>query len=99
MLPQGGPAMSDLVVSNVQFTPATSRNLETGLLGYLSLALNEVLLLDGLTLRQSADGSRYISYPARTDHAGSRHPYIRPLGDAARRAIQNQVFEALGVRP
>ncbi len=91
--------MSDLVVSNVQFTPATQRNVETGLLGYLSLALNGVLLLDGITLRQSADGTRYISYPARTDHAGSRHAYIRPLGEGARRTIQDQVFEALGVRP
>ena len=91
--------MSDLVVSNVQFTPATQRNVETGLLGYLSLALNGVLMLDGITLRQSADGTRYIAYPSRTDHGGSRHAYIKPLGEGARRTIQDQVFEALGVRP
>ena len=91
--------MSDLVVSNVRFTPATQRDVEDGLLGYLCLALNEVLVLDGLALRRSADGSKYISYPSRTDRAGSRHPYVRPLGDDARRTIQDQVFEALGVRP
>lgn len=88
-----------VIEDRVESPRGEQRNVETGLLGYLSLALNGVLVLDGITLRQSADGTRYIAYPSRTDHGGSRHAYIKPLGEGARRTIQDQVFEALGVRP
>ena len=68
----------------------------TGLLGYVGLRLGD-LCLDGLTLRRTTYGELRLSYPARRDRSGRDHPLVRPVDDAARRVIEAQVFEALGL--
>jgi hypothetical protein len=37
-----------------------------------------------------------LSFPARTDRAGKRHSYIRPVDDAARQAIEREILGQLG---
>lgn len=87
--------MTDLHVTDVRLTPAGPRDRDTGLLGYIELVLNGTLALDGVTLRCTAAGRRYLSFPARTDRAGERHHYARPLGEGARLELERQVLEAL----
>ena len=71
----------------------------TGLLGWLSCTLNGSLRLEGLTLRKTLeDGRLTISYPAaRRDAMGRQHFYVRPLGDQARRDLEFQILQALGL--
>ena len=85
------------VISGVGFTRATDDDMKRGLLGYVTCTFADLLLLDGLTLRLTATGEHRLSFPARTDGQGRRHPYFRPLDDRARTIIENAVFAALGV--
>lgn len=86
-----------LVVTEAKFTRASDQDERQGLLGFVAVTLNDALRLDCLTLRRSAHGDLYLSYPARTDRSGERHAVVRPLGDIPRRVLQDQVFERLGL--
>jgi hypothetical protein len=85
------------LISGVGFTPATEDDVKRGLLGYVVCTFADLLLLDGLTLRLTEAGEHRLSFPARTDKAGRRHAYYRPLDDRARTIIEAAVFAALGV--
>ena len=87
--------MADLRITDVRLTPAGASDEEAGLLGYVGFTINGVLALDGVTLRRAAGGRLYISYPARTARTGTRHPLVRPLGEAARLHVEAQVLAAL----
>lgn len=64
-----------------------------GLIGYLSLLYGD-LVLDGVTVRRTADGRITLSWPAKRDRSGRGHAYVRPLDDAARRRIEKAIFGA-----
>lgn len=83
---------------DVRFTPASDTDAAVGLLAYVSCTFEGLLRLDGLTLRRTLAGRVTLTYPARTDRAGRRHPYYRPVDDDARLAIEAQVFAALGLQ-
>ncbi len=70
---------------------ASDEEQRSGLLGYLSLFYGD-LILDGATIRRTAAGKLTISWPQRRDGQGRKHAYIRPIDDAARRAIEAAVF-------
>ena len=89
--------MNGLHVTDAHLTPARPRDRATGLLAYIEFELNGTLAVDGATLRRSAEGAEYVCYPARTDRSGARHPYVRPVNDAARRDLECQVLRALGL--
>jgi DNA-binding cell septation regulator SpoVG len=83
-------------ITDVKFTSARTEEVETGLLGFLAIEVDDALRLDNLTLRRTADGRLTVSFPARRDGRGRRRFYICPLNDRARREIEHQVLEALG---
>ena len=85
-----------LLVTEVRLTAASCAEAQSGLIGYVSCIVNGNLYLDGVTLRRTVDGRLALSFPARTDAAGKRHFYVRPLDDRARRDIEHQVLRALG---
>jgi hypothetical protein len=76
---------------------ASDADIRAGLLGYVSVEYG-TLVLDGICLRRSAAGAFVLSFPARTDRAGRRHSYIRPVDDDARRAIEREILGQLGQR-
>ena len=84
-----------LKISRVKFTPASREQCEVGLLGWIACRLNHDLQLDGLTLRRGLDGRLRLNFPARRDSRQRQRFYLRPIGDRARRAIEQQVFQAL----
>lgn len=67
----------------------------TGLLGYLSVFYG-VLVLDGITLRRTADGRFVLSFPSRTDRRGKKHSIVRPVDDDARQAVEREILAQLG---
>ena len=81
-------------ISSVHFVPAASHEKSSGLLGWVRCEYGD-LRLDSIAVRRTLDGRLALSFPARTDHSGRRHAYVRPLGDAVRKAIEAQVFRAL----
>jgi DNA-binding cell septation regulator SpoVG len=78
------------------WTRASDADIRTGLVGYVSLFCGP-WILDGVTVRRTADGRMTLSYPERRDGQGRRHPLIRPIDDAARQAIEKAVFGAATV--
>tara|TARA_R110002072_G_scaffold162687_2_gene314790 strand:+ start:1631 stop:1933 length:303 start_codon:yes stop_codon:yes gene_type:complete len=86
-------------VTAIGFTPASPEHVREGLIGYVTCAFADALLLDGITLRMTADRRPTLSFPSRTDGQGRKHPYVRPLDDKARQAIEAAIFDALGIDP
>lgn len=84
-------------ISNVSLKAATEKDCNSGLLGWISCVLDDTVKIDGITLRRTLDNRIVLSFPERRDAAGQNHPYVRPLGDGARRHIERQVFAALGL--
>lgn len=91
-----GTADSGLQVDCVEFARASDLMRGTGCLGFVSLRVGQ-LRLDGLALRRKADGRLALSYPSRRDRRNRDHPYVRPIDEFTRRAIEAEVFAALGL--
>ncbi len=89
--------MTGPFVTSLAFANASTSEVSSGLLGYVSCVVGDVLLLDGITLRRTRQGRLTLSFPARRDSTGKQHPYIRPLNEAARRNIEDQIFAKLGI--
>jgi hypothetical protein len=87
--------MADHEVRVRTWVRGSDSDIESGLLGYISIEFGP-LILDGICLRRTADGRFTLSFPARTDRAGKRHSYIRPVDDAARKAIEREILGQLG---
>jgi len=81
------------VVSIRAWTRGSADDERRGLLGFLSLTYGD-LILDGVTVRRTADGRMTLSWPERRDRHGRAHPYLRPISDEARRRIEHAVFSA-----
>lgn len=84
-------------LSRIRFTPASERDVQRGLLGWVACRCG-ALDLDGLALRRTARGTLAISFPERRDGRGRAHPYIAPVDLEARRALEDQVLRALRER-
>jgi hypothetical protein len=89
---------TNIKISNVCFSPAKPQEALKGLRGWISCCLNGRIQFEGIALRRTRGGRHTLSFPARLDNVGRRHFYIRPLDDAARRVIERQVFQELGIR-
>lgn len=81
-----------IFVHSVRFSPARDRG--DGLLGFVGFKLGKVIL-DGIAVRRTAAGEIVLSFPERTDRNGKRHPFIRPLDQAAREQITREVIAEL----
>jgi DNA-binding cell septation regulator SpoVG len=88
--------VSDIVVSDIHFSVASQTDQAQGLLGFLKFTLNDALIIDGVSLRRTLNGSLTLGFPRRTDVRGNHHPIIRPTDDGVRQAITQQIAAALG---
>lgn len=89
--------MSDHEVKVRTWVRGSEDDRRAGLLGFLSLIYGD-LVLDGVVLRRTADGRHALSFPARTDRAGRRHSYIRPIDDKIRQDVEREILWQLGER-
>jgi hypothetical protein len=85
-----------IAISDVKFTATNPSERDSGMLGYMSFLVNGGLRLDGITLRRTMGGKLTLSFPARRDRRGGEHHLMRPISDAVRIQIEQQVFDALG---
>ena len=88
---------STITVTSVGIVAAPDHLERTGLVGWITIAINDGLMIDGIALRRLRSGELALSYPARKDGSGKSHPIVRPLNEDVRRAIEAQVFEQLGI--
>ncbi len=84
-----------MVLSSFKFSSASSRDVEGGLLGWVSFELNGVLGVDGCAVRRTRDGRTMVSFPTRKASDGTRHPILRPLDGETRNRLENAILGAL----
>jgi DNA-binding cell septation regulator SpoVG len=89
--------MNVLSVSSVRLVRAHRDPVNSTLLGWVSFRLGGEVKVDGVALHRSQAGRYSLAFPERTDRQGGRHAVICPITDSARRAIEQQVFAALGL--
>lgn len=82
--------MASPQVRIVKWTPGTPDDLRLGLIAYVRISLDRVLI--DVTARRTAEGKLTLSYPERRDGKGRRYSVVRPIDDDARRAIETEVF-------
>ena len=83
--------MADVDIRIRTWVRGSAADERTGLVGYISVHYG-ALVIDGITVRRTADGRLTLSFPERRDGRGRRHDIVRPVDDAARRAIEAAVF-------
>lgn len=86
--------MADHEIRVRTWVRGTDEELRSGLVGYLSLFVGD-LVVDGVTLRITRDRRFALSWPARTDRSGRKHPTVRPIDDAVRRRIEREILAQL----
>ena len=86
-----------LRIDQIQLRAASPEDQRSGLWGWVTFVLASALRVDGVTLRRTRQGLRTLSIPARTDRNGQQHDLLRPLHERARREIERQLFDALGM--
>ena len=89
---------NNIKISDVRYTPAGPQEVSKGFRGWIACILNGRIQIDGITLRRTRGGRMTLSFPSNHDKTGNQHFYIRPLDDAARRVVERQIFQALGLR-
>ena len=83
--------MADVDIRIRTWVRGTADDVRRGLLGYLSILYGN-LVVDGVTVRRTAEGRLALSFPERRDKHGSRHSVVRPIDDASRREIEAAIF-------
>ena len=83
-----------LPVSNVRFVAAAEADRAAGLLGWARCRYGD-LVLDGIAVRRTLDGRYVLTFPSKKVR-GREWPYVRPIDDAARTAIERAVLSRLG---
>ena len=71
----------------------SDKDVRSGLLGFVSVFYGD-LVLDGITVRRTAEGRLTLSFPQRRDGRGRSHPLFRPVDDDARLRIEKAIFDA-----
>ena len=85
--------VSDPLLTDLRLTAANAADRERGLLYFAEVTYGALRIT--FTVRSTRDGRTVISFPTRRDRHGRQHAIVRPIDDAARRAIEAQVFAAL----
>lgn len=85
-------------ISNVRARTAPPLGLQSGLLAIVDLTLNDTVRIEGIPLRRSLEGRLVLSFPVCCAPRARASLGIRPISDGVRRAIEEQVFRALGIK-
>ena len=92
-----GRNMETIKVTRARLASATPQLRESGLLGFVECDLNDCIRIEGIALRRTLDGRRTLSFPMRKDGAGREVSFVRPLDDATRRSLEEQIYSMLGI--
>lgn len=84
-------------VVDIRLVAASAMDRARGLLFFAAFTYG-ALRLDGVAVRRTRDGRLALSFPVRHDRHGRHHALVRPIDDAARRALEAQVFAALDLK-
>jgi hypothetical protein len=85
-------------ITDVRLYPGSWRDVQTGLLGWVTFVVGGALRVDGVALRRTLCGRLALSYPIRKYAGESEYHIVRPVDAESRREVERQIFEALGLK-
>ena len=85
-------------ITDVRLYPGSWRDVQTGLLGWVTFVVDGTLRVDGVALRRTRDGRFSLSFPVAKYTAEAEYYVIRPVDAESRREVERQIFEALGLK-
>ncbi len=87
--------MRDLLcITEFAFTPAPRSLRATGLLGFLRLVLNDTVVIDGITIRRTLQGTIVVSWPEHHRRGASRR-VVHPRDEDSRAFIEREILRVL----
>lgn len=86
--------MSDPAVTNVHLTPADDLAQTRGLVAFLKVTING-LVVDGIVLRRCREGKYSLSFPQRRDRHGQEHPIVTPENHRVRTSLTRHILAAI----
>ena len=89
--------MADVRISEIRFIPASEKFESTGLLGWASFVLGDLVGM-AVGVRRTRDGKIALSFPSRRDGNGILHQSVWPHDDEARVDIESRVIATLRER-
>jgi len=87
----------DFRLSQITVIEAPPADRARGLIGYVSCIMNDVIHIDGVTLRKTREGEYAVSFPKKSGRSGDQHFYFKPINEAMRQEFLRQVLAALGL--
>jgi hypothetical protein len=88
--------MSAPLISDLRYQRAGDEDRRSGLLGYARFVIGGTLRVDGVAIRRDREGHLHVAFPRGPK---PEHPLLRPVDAAARRVLEQAIFEALGREP
>jgi hypothetical protein len=85
-----------LRVTQLRVVPASDVDRDQGVIAWLSFAVGDGLLVDGVTFRMTAEGRPSFTWPGHYDNFRILRHSVRPLSDGARREIEAQLLRQIG---
>jgi len=85
-----------LEISRVRFRSASAHERRQGVIGHLTFLLGGALRVRGVAVLRTPSGLT-LEWPVRVDSAGRTHRLVRPVDDAARRALEARLLGELGL--
>lgn len=83
-----------LAITDLAFTPAPGSLRATGLLGWARIVLNNTVVIDGLTIRRTRQGTTVVSWPE-PHQRGTARRVVHPCDEGARVFLQREVLDLL----
>ncbi len=80
-----------MTITDLKFTVADAAHRASGILGWIRVTLAGAVIVDGIALRRSLDGSLAITWPKQPNG----RPVASPASSEARKKIENAILEAV----
>jgi DNA-binding cell septation regulator SpoVG len=65
------------------------------LIGWASCIVNGCLFLNGIQIRESAEGSTFLTFPCQISAQDKRHFFFNPINRNAHRAVEEAILDRM----
>ena len=86
-----------LAITDLAFTPAPGSLRATGLIGWVRIVLNDTVVIDGMTIRRTRQGTTVVSWPEPHNRGAARR-VVRPRDEGARAFLEREILSVLRSR-
>jgi DNA-binding cell septation regulator SpoVG len=82
-------------VTDVRLRTPSATDRARGVAVFASVVVDGRWEFDGLSVRRAPDGDHLLTFPRRSDSKRRERPFVRPLDEVTRRAVETAVLAEL----